>query len=47
MGVSIYSLRVPGVFGGRHGFDVDRSHVFPQGVFSEVGGFMILLYIHI
>ena len=34
MGVSIYSLRVPGVFGGRHGFDVDTSHIFPHGVLA-------------
>ena len=39
MGVSIYSLNVPSDFGERHGFDVDTSHVFPQGVFS--GGWWV------
>ena len=39
VGVSIYSLNVPSVFGGRHGFDVDTSHVFPQGVLS--GGWWV------
>ena len=47
MRVSIYSLHIPCVFGGRQGFDVDTSHVFPQGVFSGGRWFMILLYVYI
>ena len=29
-------MHVPTAFGGRAGFDVDASHVFPQGVLAAV-----------
>lgn len=37
VGVSIYSLHVPSGFGGRAGYDVVTSYVFPQVCFLEVG----------
>ena len=30
VGVSLYSLYVPDIYGGRSGFDMDVSHVFPS-----------------
>lgn len=41
MGVSLYSLCVPGAFDARAGFYVIRSHIFLQGMlaaFALVGG---------
>ena len=32
VGASLYRPCVPSAFGGRAGFDVDASHIFPQGV---------------
>lgn len=34
--VSLYRLHVPNAFGERAGFDVDPSHVFPQGVLEAI-----------
>lgn len=36
MGASLCRLCVPSVFHGRDGFDVDTSHVFPQGVLTAI-----------
>ena len=36
MGPSLFSLCVPSVFGGRAGFDVNTSHVFPQSVLAAI-----------
>ena len=35
-GSMIYSLRVPSGFGERAEFDVNTSHVFPQGVLAAI-----------
>ena len=34
--VSLFSLCVPSDFGRRAGFDMNTSHVFPQGVLAAV-----------
>ena len=34
--VSLYRLLVSSVFSGRAGFDVDASHIFPQGVLANI-----------
>ena len=36
MGVSLYNLRGTSGFDGRTGFDLNTSHVFPQGVLSAI-----------
>lgn len=36
MGASLCRLCVPSAFGGRAGFDVDTSHIFPQGVLTAI-----------
>ena len=36
MGVSLCRLYRPNAFGKRAGFDVDTSHVFPQGVLAAI-----------
>ena len=36
VGASLCRLYMPSVFHGRDGFDVDTSHVFPQGVFTAI-----------
>ena len=36
MGVSLCRLHVPSAFGGNAGFDVDTSHIFPQGVLLDI-----------
>ena len=36
VGASLCRLHVPSVLGGRAGFDVDASHVFPQGVLAAI-----------
>ena len=36
VGASLYRLCVPGAFGGRAGFDVDASHIFPQCVLAAI-----------
>ena len=36
VGASLYSLNVSSVFGERDGFDVNTSHVFPQGVLAAI-----------
>ena len=36
MEVSLYSLCVPGAFGVRAGFDMNRSDTFPQGVVAAI-----------
>ena len=36
MGASLYRLHVPNAFGGRAGFGVDASHIFPQGVLAAI-----------
>ena len=36
VGAFIYRLHVPNAFGERAGFDVDPSHVFPQGVLAAI-----------
>ena len=33
---SLCGLHVPNIFGVRAGFDVDTSHVFPQGVLATI-----------
>ena len=32
----MYRLCVPSAFGGRAGFDMDKSHVFPQGMLAAI-----------
>ena len=34
--VSLYTLQVPSAFGGRARFDVNRSHLFTQGVLAAI-----------
>ena len=36
MGMSLYRLCIPNAFGGRAGFDMNASHVFPQGVLAAI-----------
>ena len=36
MAASLYSLYVPSGFDGRAGFDVNISHIFPQGVLAAI-----------
>ena len=36
MGASLCQLHVPSAFDGRAGFDMEASHVFPQGVLTAV-----------
>lgn len=36
MGVSLYRLHVPDTFGRGAGFDMEASHIFPQGVLEIV-----------
>ena len=36
MGVFLYRLFVSNAFGGRAGFDVDASYIFPQSVLAAV-----------
>ena len=36
MGASLYRLCVPNAFGGRAGFDMNTSHIFPQGVLAAI-----------
>ena len=36
VGALLYGLHMPCGFGGRAGFDVNRSHVFPQGVLAAI-----------
>ena len=36
MGASQYSLYVPSGFGGRAGFDVKTSHIFPHSVLAAI-----------
>lgn len=35
-GSSLYRLCVPNTFGERAEFDVDASHIFPQGVLEAI-----------
>ena len=36
VGLSLYILHVPTAFGGRAGFDLNISHVFPQSVQAAI-----------
>ena len=36
MEASLYNLHVPSTFGGRAGFDVNASHIFPEGVLAAI-----------
>ena len=36
VGVSLCSLHMPSGFGGRAGYDVNTSEVFPQGVLAAI-----------
>lgn len=36
MGLSLYRLHLANAFDGTAGFDMDASHVFPQGVLAAV-----------
>ena len=36
VGVSLYRLYVPDTFGGRAGFDMDASHVLPEGMLAAL-----------
>lgn len=36
MGVSLYNLRGTSGFDGRTGFDLNTSHVFPQGALTAI-----------
>ena len=36
MGVSLCRLHMPNASGGGAGFDVDTSHIFPQGVLAAI-----------
>lgn len=36
MGSSLYSPCVPSGFGGRGGFDMNSSNIFPQGVLAAI-----------
>ena len=36
MGTFLHRLHVPNAFGGRAGFDMDESHVFPQSVLAAI-----------
>ena len=36
VGTFVYRLCVPNAFGGIAGFDMDASHIFPQGVLAAI-----------
>ena len=36
VGTSLYRICLLSAFGGKAGFDVDASHIFPQGVLAAV-----------
>ena len=36
VGVPLCKVCVPSAFGGRAGFDMDASHLFPQGVLAAI-----------
>lgn len=42
---SLYRLHMPYVFGGGAGFDVDASHISPQGVLAAIPWFGVGLEI--
>ena len=36
MGASLYRLCVPNAFGGRAGFEMDVTYIFPQGTVAAI-----------